>query len=77
MTGDDHSVGREIEAAVSFVVSGVSQEDTQGGSGREFVGGSGRQVGIKFAPKDANVVIGGRSAEEGSVGCGRPKRLGG
>jgi len=45
MTGDEHSIGREIETTVFFVVSGVFQEDTQGGSEGEFVGGGGRQVG--------------------------------
>ena len=63
MTGDDHSIRREIETMVSFMVSRVSQEDTWGGSRREFVGGCGRQVGITFATKDTEVVVGGRSAK--------------
>ena len=31
MPGDDDSVGREIKAAVSFVMSGVAKEDTHDG----------------------------------------------
>ena len=41
------------------------------------MGGSGRQVRVTFAAKDAKVVVGGHGAKEGSVWCGEPERLGG
>jgi len=41
------------------------------------VGGSGRQVRVTFATKNAKVVVGGHGAKEGSVWCGEPERLGG
>ena len=41
------------------------------------MGGSGRQVRVTFATKDAKVVVGGHGAKEGSVWCGEPERLGG
>jgi len=41
------------------------------------VGGGGRQVRVTFAAKDANVVVGGHGAKEGSVWCGEPERVGG
>jgi len=37
MPGDDDSVGREVKAAISFVMSGIAKEDTQGGAGGKFV----------------------------------------
>ena len=37
MPGDDDSVGREVKAAISFVMSGIAKEDTQGGVGGKFV----------------------------------------
>ena len=40
------------------------------------MGGCGRQVGITFATKDTEVVVGGRSAKESGVRCRGPKCLG-
>ena len=42
MPRNNDSVGREVKAVVSFMVSGVAQEDAQGGARGEFVGGCGR-----------------------------------
>jgi hypothetical protein len=33
MLGDNNVVGREIETLITFVISGVSEEDTTSGSG--------------------------------------------
>ena len=57
MPRNNDSIGREVKAALSFMVSGVAQEDAQGGARGEFVGGCGRQVGITFATKDSKVTI--------------------
>jgi hypothetical protein len=46
MSRDDDVVGREIEALVTFVINGVSEENTMSGLGGQFVGSLGREVGI-------------------------------
>ena len=76
MTRDDQTVGREVKAAVSFVMSRITQEDTEGGARREFVGSCGRQVGVTFASKDAQVIIHQRCAIEGAVWRGELEGLG-
>ena len=70
MKRDDQSVGGEIKAAVSFMMSGITQENTQGRPRGKFMCGSGGQVRITLATKDAQMVIGGRLAEKGMVRCG-------
>ena len=40
------------------------------------MGGCGRQVGITFATKDTEVVVGGRNTKKGCVRCRGPKCLG-
>ena len=77
MTRDDQSVGREVKAAVSFMMSRVSQKNTHGGLGRKFVAGCSRQVGVAFATEDAKMIIGGRSPKKGMVRGGGSNRLGG
>ena len=72
-------MGDEIKAAitVSFVMSGITQEDTQGRTRRQFMGSGGRQVGVTLAAGNVELVIGGRSAEEGSVRRARLEHFGG
>jgi hypothetical protein len=41
---DDDVVGGEIKTPVTFVVSGVSKENTFGGPRWQFVGGFGREI---------------------------------
>jgi hypothetical protein len=74
--GDDYLVGRHVKAAVSFVVSRVIKEDTQGRPRSEFVGGRGRQVRIAFATEDSKVCISRRCAKEGKMRRGEAKSLG-
>ena len=38
MPRDDDAIGREVKAAVSFVMVGIAKEDAQGRPGGEFVG---------------------------------------
>ena len=76
MPRNNDSDGREVKAAVSFMVSGVAQEDAQGGVRGEFVGGCGRQVGIAFATEDSKVTIRWGSPKEGMVRRGESEGLG-
>ena len=76
MPGNNDSVRGEVKAAVSFVMSRITQEDTEGGARREFVGSCGRQVGVTFASKDAQVIIRRRCAKEGAVWRGELEGLG-
>jgi hypothetical protein len=46
MSRDDGVVGREIKALITFVINGVSEENTMSGPGGQFVGSLGREVGI-------------------------------
>ena len=62
VSGDDYLVGRHVKTAVSFVVSRVAKENTQGRSRSEFVGGCGRQVRIAFVAEDPEVCQGGQDA---------------
>jgi hypothetical protein len=72
MSGDDDVVGGEIEAPISFVVSGVSEENTSGGPGCQFVSGFGGEIRIAGATKHAQVLIGG-----GDVWTGHADHLSG
>ena len=67
MTRDDQSIGREVKAVVSFMVSGITQEDAESRARGEFVGNCGRQVGITFAAEDMKVIICWRCAKKGEV----------
>jgi hypothetical protein len=46
VSGDDNVVGGELKILVRFVVSGVSEENTSGGSGCQFVSGFGGEIRI-------------------------------
>ena len=57
MAGDDDTIGGKIKTAVAFVFRRVTKEDTHGGAGSEFMGGSGRDVGIALKAKDIEMVV--------------------
>jgi hypothetical protein len=59
VSGDDDIVGGEIKTLVTFVVSGVSEENTSGGVGCQFMGGFGGEIRIAGTTKHAQVLIGG------------------
>jgi hypothetical protein len=69
--GDDDIVGGEIETLVAFVISGVSKENTSGGSGCKFVSGFHEEIRIAGATKHAQVLIGGGDSMEAKVWTGR------
>jgi hypothetical protein len=64
MAGDDDTIGGDIKTTVAFVFRRVTKKDTHGGAWSEFMGGSGRDVGIALTAKDTEMV----------VRWGRPKR---
>jgi hypothetical protein len=59
VSGDDDIVGGEIKTLVTFVVSGVSEENTSGGVGCQFMGGFDGEIRIAGTTKHAQVLIGG------------------
>jgi hypothetical protein len=61
------AVCREIKVAIAFVVSGVAQEDTPGGSWGELMWRSGSRVRVACTTKDAQMLIGGRRTEQGKM----------
>jgi transketolase N-terminal domain/subunit len=77
VSGDDNVVGGEIKTPITFVVSGVSEENTSGGPGCQFVSGFDGEIRIAGTTKHAQVLIGGGDSMEGEVWTGCADRLGG
>jgi hypothetical protein len=77
VSGDDNVVGGEIKTPITFVVSGVSEENTSGGPGCQFVSGFGGEIRIACTTEHAQVLIGGGDSMEGEVWTDRADRLGG
>jgi hypothetical protein len=77
VSGDDDVVGGEIKTPITFVVSGVSKENTSGGPGCQFISGFGGEIRIAGTTEHAQVIIGGGDSMEGKVWTGRTDRLGG
>jgi hypothetical protein len=59
MSGDDDVIDGEIETPIAFVIGRVSEEDTSGGPGCQFIRCLGREVGIAGATEHSQVLIGG------------------
>jgi hypothetical protein len=59
MLGDDDVIGGEIETPIAFVIGRVSEEDTSGGPGCQFIRCLGGEVGIAGTTKHSQVLIGG------------------
>jgi hypothetical protein len=74
---DDNVVGGEIKTPITFVVSGVSEENASGGPGCQFVSGFGGEIRIAGITEHAQVLIGGGDSMEGKVWIGHADRLGG
>ena len=68
MPRDDDLVGGKIKAAITFVVSRISKEDTQSKAGGELVSCCGGQVRIAGATKDTKMII--RRGEPSRAWCG-------
>jgi hypothetical protein len=77
VSGDDNVVGGEIKTLITFVVNGVSEENTFGGPGCQFVSGFGGEIRIAGTTEQAQVLIGGGDSMEGEVWTGHADRLGG
>jgi hypothetical protein len=58
MSGDDDIVGDEIKTPITFVVSGVSEENTSDGLGCQFVSGFGGEIRIVGTTEHTQVLIG-------------------
>jgi hypothetical protein len=72
---DDDVVGGEIKTSVTFVLSGVSEEDTSGGPGCQYVSGFGREIRITGTTEHAQVLIGGGDSMQDEVWTSRADRL--
>jgi hypothetical protein len=59
VSGDDNVVGGEIKTPITFVVSGVSEENTSGGPRCQFVSGFGGEIRIAGTTEHAQLLIGG------------------
>jgi hypothetical protein len=70
MLGDDDVIGGEIETPIAFVIGRVSEEDTSGGPGCQFMRCLGGEVGIAGATKHSQVLIGGGNTVESDIGAG-------
>jgi hypothetical protein len=56
---DDDVGGGEIKTTITFMVSGVSEENTFGGPRCQFVGGFGKEIRIAGTTEYTQVLIGG------------------
>jgi dihydrofolate reductase len=78
MSGDDDVIGGEIETPIAFVIGRpiafvigrVSEEDTSGGPGCQFMRCLDGEVGIAGATKHSQVLIGGGDTVESDIGAG-------
>jgi hypothetical protein len=64
--GDDDSIGGEIKAAISFVMSRIAEEDAQDRSRSEFMSG-GKHIWVTLAAKDSQMIIPRWRAEQGKM----------
>jgi hypothetical protein len=74
---DGDVVGGEIETPVAFVISGVSEENTYGELGSQFVSVFGGEIRIAGATEHTQVLIGGGDSVEGEVWTSHADHLGG
>jgi hypothetical protein len=77
MAGDDDMVGGDIKTVVAFVFRQVTKKDTHGGAWGEFMGGSGRDVGIALTAKDTEMVVRWGATKECKMGSGVIEGAGG
>jgi hypothetical protein len=77
MSRDNDVVDGEIKTLVTFVVSGVSEENTSGGPRCQFVSDFDREIRIAGTTEHVQVLIGGGDSLEGEVWVGCADRLSG
>jgi hypothetical protein len=75
MSGDDDVIGEEIETPIVFMIGRVSEKDTSGGPGCQFMRCLGGEVGIASATEHPQVLIGGGDIVESNIGAGFADRL--
>jgi hypothetical protein len=61
------TIGGEIKAAVSFVMSGIAEEDAQNRSRSEFMRSGGGHIWVTLVAKDSQMIIRRRHAQQGKV----------
>jgi dihydrofolate reductase len=74
---DKDVIGGEIKTPVTFVVSGVSEENASSGPRCQFVDDFDGEIRIAGTTEHAQVLIGGGNSMEGEVWAGRADRLSG
>jgi hypothetical protein len=67
MSGDDNVIGGEIKTPIAFVIGRVSEDDTSGGPGCQFMRCFYREVGIAGATEHPQVLIGGGDTVESDI----------
>ena len=77
MSGKNNPVGREVKAAIPFVIWGKAKKDTTHRTRGKFMGSSGGCVWIAEAAKDTEMLVRRRGAEEGLMRSGEMKGFGG
>jgi hypothetical protein len=77
LSRDDNVIGGEIETPVAFVISGVSEENTYGGLGCQFVSNFAGEIRIAGATEHTQELIGRGDSMEGDVWTGHADCLGG
>jgi len=55
--GDDDAIGNSVKASVSFVISRVTEEGTEGGTVGKFVTSCGGKNGITLATKNTKMIV--------------------
>ena len=72
MTRDDDSIGGTVKAAVSLVVSGVAEKNTECRTRRKLVSDCGSEVWVASTTKDSNVIVRRRHPVKSGVWCSEP-----
>jgi hypothetical protein len=73
---DDNVIDGEIKTPVAFVISGVSEENTSGGPGCQFMSDFDGEIEIAGATEHTQLLMGGGDSVEGDVWTSHADRLG-
>jgi len=57
MSGDDYATRREVEAAITLMGRGISEEDASSGARSQLVASCGGHVWVTEAPKNTKVGV--------------------
>jgi hypothetical protein len=67
VSGDHNVISAKIKVAIPFVVRGIADEDTLGGTRSKLMRGCRRQLGVASTPKDPKMLISRQCIVEGGV----------